>query len=82
MPPHRDAHALNRSVIEEFRANNGQVTNARLREIPLVLLVMLDGPLCTLECAQRAIGYERRAPCVQVCPANRAKRPSEGPADT
>jgi Family of unknown function (DUF5946) len=46
------------------------------------VMVMLDGPLCTLECAQRAIGYERRAPCVQVRPANRAKRPSEGPADT
>jgi deazaflavin-dependent oxidoreductase (nitroreductase family) len=33
-----DNRAFNRSVIEEFRANNGQVKNAWLRDIPLVLL--------------------------------------------
>jgi deazaflavin-dependent oxidoreductase (nitroreductase family) len=34
----RDIRAINRSVIEDFRANNGQVTNGRLKDIPLVLL--------------------------------------------
>jgi deazaflavin-dependent oxidoreductase (nitroreductase family) len=38
MPARRDTQALNRSVIEEFRASNGQVTNPRLSNIPLVLL--------------------------------------------
>ncbi len=38
MPAPRDIHALNRSVIEEFRANNGQVTNPMLSDIPPVLL--------------------------------------------
>jgi deazaflavin-dependent oxidoreductase (nitroreductase family) len=38
MPTPRDIQSLNRSVIEEFRASNGQVTNARLRDIPLILL--------------------------------------------
>ncbi len=30
--------AINRSVIREFRANNGQVSHERLRSVPLVLL--------------------------------------------
>jgi deazaflavin-dependent oxidoreductase (nitroreductase family) len=38
MPAPRDTQALNRSVIKEFRASNGQVTNPRLSNIPLVLL--------------------------------------------
>ena len=38
MPAPRDVKALNRSVIEEFRANNGQVTHPGLSSIPLVLL--------------------------------------------
>ena len=38
MPAHRDTQSLNRSVIQEFRASNGQVTNPRLSSIPLVLL--------------------------------------------
>ena len=38
MPAHRDIQALNRSVIEEFRASNGRVTHSRLSSIPLVLL--------------------------------------------
>jgi len=38
MPARRNTQALNRSVIEEFRANNGQVTNPRLSNVPLVLL--------------------------------------------
>ena len=38
MPAPRDTKALNRSIIEEFRASNGQVTNPRLSSIPLVLL--------------------------------------------
>jgi deazaflavin-dependent oxidoreductase (nitroreductase family) len=38
MPAPRDIQSINRPVIEEFRANNGQVTNARLRDIPLILL--------------------------------------------
>jgi deazaflavin-dependent oxidoreductase (nitroreductase family) len=38
MPARRDIQALNRSVIEEFRASNGQVTHSRLSSIPLVLL--------------------------------------------
>ncbi|MCW2931407.1 MAG: hypothetical protein JWM19_2369 [Actinomycetia bacterium] len=38
MPAPRDTQALNYSVIEEFRASNGQVTNPRLSGIPLVLL--------------------------------------------
>jgi deazaflavin-dependent oxidoreductase (nitroreductase family) len=38
MPAPRHVQALNHSVIEEFRANNGQVTNPRLSNIPLVLL--------------------------------------------
>jgi deazaflavin-dependent oxidoreductase (nitroreductase family) len=31
-------HALNRSVIEEFRARNGQVSHPRLKDVQLVLL--------------------------------------------
>jgi deazaflavin-dependent oxidoreductase (nitroreductase family) len=38
MPAPRDIKVLNRSIIEEFRANNGQVTNPRLSSIPMVLL--------------------------------------------
>lgn len=38
MPAPRDIRSINRPVIEEFRANNGQVTNARLRDILLILL--------------------------------------------
>jgi deazaflavin-dependent oxidoreductase (nitroreductase family) len=38
MPARPDIQALNRSVIQEFRASNGQVTNPRLSSIPLVLL--------------------------------------------
>jgi deazaflavin-dependent oxidoreductase (nitroreductase family) len=36
--PTRDIQALNRSVIEEFRAGNGKVTHPRLKDIQLVLL--------------------------------------------
>jgi hypothetical protein len=38
LPAPRDTQAFNRSVIEEFRASKGQVTNPRLSNIPLVLL--------------------------------------------
>jgi len=41
MPVPRDIQALNHSVIEEFRVNNGQVTNPRVSSIPLVLLTTI-----------------------------------------
>ncbi|MBV8934108.1 MAG: nitroreductase family deazaflavin-dependent oxidoreductase [Kutzneria sp.] len=36
-----DIRAFNRSVIEEFRANNGRVSDERLRHAPLVLLTTI-----------------------------------------
>ena len=38
MPAPSDIKVLNRSIIEEFRANNGRVANPRLSSIPMVLL--------------------------------------------
>jgi deazaflavin-dependent oxidoreductase (nitroreductase family) len=38
MPTPSEIRALNRSVIEEFRASNGKVTHPRLRDVPLILL--------------------------------------------
>jgi deazaflavin-dependent oxidoreductase (nitroreductase family) len=38
MPTANDIRALNRSVIEEFRATNGKVTHPRLKDVQLVLL--------------------------------------------
>jgi F420H(2)-dependent quinone reductase len=38
MPTPSEIRALNRSVIEEFRASNGKVTHPRLRDVQLILL--------------------------------------------
>jgi deazaflavin-dependent oxidoreductase (nitroreductase family) len=41
MPTPSELRAINHAVIEEFRANNGQVTSERLKDVPLVLLTTI-----------------------------------------
>jgi hypothetical protein len=38
VPPSFDVRAFNRVVIDEFRANNGRMTDERFRDVRLVLL--------------------------------------------